>query len=116
MDNRLRVCVCVTHTPQTLVVLGPPGSGKTALVWQLPAGCRTAGHSAVTGDLDADGRLDVLSASCYDNKIAWYRNGGGSPPTWTPYTISMTADYARSVFAADTHVNAQKEMILSWYA
>ena len=36
-----------------------------------------------------------------DNKIAWYKNGGGSPPAWTPYTISTDASFAVSVFAID---------------
>ncbi len=40
-----------------------------------------------------------------DDKTAWYRNGGGSPPTWTPYTISTIADYAFSVFATDVGVD-----------
>ena len=47
---------------------------------------------------DGDGRVDVLSASEFDDKIAWYKNGGGSPPIWTPNTISAAADGARSVF------------------
>ncbi len=32
------------------------------------------GRSVYTGDLNGDGVLDVLSASSYDNKIAWYEN------------------------------------------
>jgi hypothetical protein len=47
-----------------------------------------------------DGRVDILSASYNDNKIAWYKNGGGSPTSWTPYTITTTAGFATSVFAA----------------
>ena len=31
-------------------------------------------------DVDGDGDMDVLSASLYDDKIAWYENGGPSPP------------------------------------
>lgn len=44
--------------------------------------------------------MDVLSASYGDNKIAWYQNGGGSPPTWTPYTITSNANGPLAVFAA----------------
>jgi len=52
-------------------------------------------------DLDGDADMDVLSASFFDNTIAWYENDGGSPPAWTKRAISTTAMGARSVFAAD---------------
>ena len=52
-------------------------------------------------DVDGDGRLDALSASYYNNKIVWYKNDAGSPPTWTPFTISDAANGAVSVYAVD---------------
>jgi hypothetical protein len=55
-------------------------------------------------DLNGDGAIDVLSASVNDDKIAWYRSGGGAVPSWTPYNISTSADHASSVFAADGKV------------
>jgi len=71
-------------------------------------------------DLDGDLDLDVISAAAVapdpvpeppegeepdepvpvDN-IAWYRNDGGSPPTFAEFVISQDAAGARSVFAAD---------------
>ncbi len=74
-------------------------------------------------DVDGDGRVDVLSASQGDDKIAWYRNGGGSPPVWTPYTISMTADGAWSVYAADVDGDGRVDVLsasniddkIAWY-
>ena len=45
--------------------------------------------------------VDVLSASYADDTIAWYENDGGSPPSWTAYTITTSADAARCVFATD---------------
>jgi len=48
----------------------------------------------------ADGRLDVLSASQYDNTIAWYRNMGGGV-FGNKTNITSTATRAASVFAAD---------------
>jgi hypothetical protein len=70
---------------------------STSAVTQSAQGARSV-HAA---DLDGDGRLDVLSASVNDDRIAWYRNGGGVPASWTPYNISTTANGAGSVHAAD---------------
>ena len=38
-------------------------------------------------DLDNDGDIDVLSASEYDNKIAWYENDGNE--NFTQHIISQ---------------------------
>ena len=51
-------------------------------------------------DLDGDGDLDVLSASHYDNKVAWYANDG-SGQFGSQQVISTAVDGARSVYAAD---------------
>ncbi|MBN1478419.1 VCBS repeat-containing protein [Candidatus Sumerlaeota bacterium] len=52
-------------------------------------------------DLDADGDLDVLSASYNDDKIAWYENTDGAGSFGPQRVISTAADGARGVFAAD---------------
>jgi hypothetical protein len=58
-------------------------------------------RSVRAADVDRDGDLDVLSASLYDNKIAWYENAGGSGTSWILHTISTTANGAISVYAED---------------
>ena len=52
-------------------------------------------------DVDGDGDIDVLSASAYDDTIAWYESDGGSPPSWTTHTVTTSANGAHSVFAID---------------
>ena len=52
-------------------------------------------------DLDNDTDIDVLSASYYDDKIAWYENDGSSPPGWTTRIITTSADGAEDVYAID---------------
>ena len=47
-------------------------------------------------DVDGDGDADVLSASRNDDKIAWYENDGGSPPSFTLRVISTSANGARA--------------------
>ena len=41
-------------------------------------------------DVDGDGDTDVLSASFYDDKIAWYENDGSQ--NFTAHTISTAAE------------------------
>ncbi|NQV38027.1 MAG: tandem-95 repeat protein [Candidatus Marinimicrobia bacterium] len=52
-------------------------------------------------DLDGDGDIDVLSASHWDNKIAWYENTDGNGTFGPQQIISSQAIGAQSVFAAD---------------
>jgi hypothetical protein len=81
------------------------------------------GASAVfAADLDGDGRLDVLSASIYDDKIAWYRNQGGGA-FGGPRIISTSANFAQDVFAADLDGDSDLDVLstaflsgwVSWY-
>ena len=52
-------------------------------------------------DLDGDGDVDVLSASYYDDTIAWYENLDGSGGSWSYHEIYTAADGAHSVFGID---------------
>ena len=46
----------------------------------------TGASSVYAVDVDGDGDMDVLSASSYDDKIAWYENDGSE--TFTAHTIT----------------------------
>ena len=50
-------------------------------------------------DIDADGDLDIISGSYYDDTIAWYENDGNQ--NFTRQIISHAADGAQCVTAAD---------------
>ena len=77
--------------------------GGSSPVWRsraisLAVDFAMAVHAA---DLDGDTDVDVLSASFDDDKIAWYENDGGSPPSFTARVITTGAWGARTVHAAD---------------
>ena len=52
------------------------------------------------GDIDNDGDMDVLSASWYDDTIAWYRNLNGLGRFGSAQVISLSTASARSGFMA----------------
>ena len=60
------------------------------------------GAQSVYGiDVDGDGDADVLSASYYDDTIAWYENADETGELWTIHKITTSADGAYSVFGID---------------
>jgi len=79
--------------------------------------------SVFAADVDGDGDMDALSASFDDDKIAWYENEGGSPPSFAERVISSSTDGARSVFAADMDADGDTDVLsgsnldskVAWY-
>ena len=78
--------------------------------------------SVYATDLDGDGDVDVLSASQFDNTIAWYENlGGGSFGPSQAITTSVT--FARSVYATDLDGDGDADVLsastsddeVAWY-
>ena len=80
-------------------------------------------HSSFPVDVDADGDLDVLSASSQNDTIAWFENLFGDGSSWATHTITTTADAATSVFAADVDGDGDTDALstsagldrVSWY-
>jgi len=79
--------------------------------------------SIVAADVNDDGDMDVLSASGFDDTVAWYENGGGLTPTFTRQVISTDHEYAAGVFAADLDGDTDVDVLsvshdddkLAWY-
>ena len=73
------------------------------LTWTRHIVSSTANRAqkAVAADVDADGDMDMLSASGANSTIAWYENTGGSPPVFVSRVISNTASNAKWVKTAD---------------
>ena len=57
-------------------------------------------------DLNGDGKVDIISASLYDNKIAWYRNlGGGNFGDSTQNQIPISTTFLGAVSATSGDFN-----------
>ena len=74
-------------------------------------------------DVDGDGDVDTLSASCKDDTIAWYENLDGSGGSWSYHEISTAADSANSVFGIDLDGDGDVDVLsasgnddtIAWY-
>ncbi len=80
-------------------------------------------YSVFASDLDSDGDMDVLSASHFDHKIAWYENTDGNGSFGPQQIISTNALNARSVCAADIDGDGAMDVVsasnsdhkIAWY-
>ena len=72
--------------------------------------------SVVAADLDADGDMDLVSASELDNKIAWYENTDGAGAFGPQRIVTTLAVGARSVFAADLDGDGDMDLASASFA
>ena len=82
------------------------------------------GADSVFGiDVDGDGHIDVMSASLYDDTIAWSENLDGSGGSWTYHVITTAADGADAVCGIDVDGDGDIDAIsaseyddtIAWY-
>ena len=70
------------------------------------------GANSVFGiDLDGDGDIDVISASLWDDTIAWHENLDGSGGSWSYHVISTAADGANSVYGIDVDGDGDADVL-----
>ncbi len=56
---------------------------------------------AICGDINNDGNIDVISASRFDDKIAWYSNANGNGNFESPISITKTVEWPIKAYAVD---------------
>ena len=72
-------------------------------------------EAVYVADMDGDGDLDIVSASSYDDTIAWYENDGAADPSWTAADIATSADGAESVYVADMDGDGDLDIVSASY-
>ncbi len=80
-------------------------------------------ESVYAVDLDGDGDADMLSASGDDDKIAWYENTDGLGTFGPEQVITLNANYAVFVYAADLDGDGDADVLsaskvddkIAWY-
>lgn len=84
---------------------------------------REGAISAYAADIDGDGDMDVVSASYWDDKIAWNENTDGQGSFGPEQIISTIADGARSVYGVDIDGDLDMDVLsassfdnkIAWY-
>jgi flagellar capping protein FliD len=99
--DALSASVGIGPTVESIAWYENVGGGGTSWVLHTISTAVSGVNSVYAADVDGDGDLDALSASTFDDKIAWYENAGGGGTSWALHTISTSADGAVSVYAAD---------------
>jgi len=78
-----------------------PAPAATTFASRPPVASVTEQVAGVTtADMDGDGDMDVVTAE-YANTVAWYRNEGGTPPTFTRRIVDPGASGPITVAAGD---------------
>jgi hypothetical protein len=83
----------------------------------------SAAAAVLPADMDGDGDMDVVSASVFDDKVAWYENLDGTGTFGGQRVISVDADEAWSAAAADMDGDGDTDVLsvsevddeLAWY-
>jgi PKD repeat protein len=58
-------------------------------------------RSISAGDIDGDIDNDVVGAALLSNEIAWWRNDGGNPISWTKFSVANNFNGAHKVYLFD---------------
>jgi len=67
--------------------------------------------SVYAADLDDDGDQDAIAAASAGDEVAWYKNNGGDPITWTKYVIRSNYDFAHEVYAHDLDMDGDMDVL-----
>ena len=59
--------------------------------------------AAVSGDVDRDGKTDIIAAASTGNEIAWWRNTDGTGTNWVKYVVDSEAGGPGSVCIGDVN-------------
>lgn len=73
------------------------------------------GVGVIIADIDGDENPDVTVAVNATSMVKWYRNEGGSPITWTPFTIDNNLNRAEFVSVGDIDNDGDADVAATGY-
>lgn len=105
--------LATTKSPNGLMLwLNEDGTG---LRWttQAVAPGFTGGTGVQVGDVDSDGDLDLVGSSQSPGSLAWWRNDGGTPITWTQFAIDLDVPMSCNLWLADMDSDGDLDVVSS---
>lgn len=98
------------------------GNGEFGSRRVISASIKSA-RAVFAADLDGDGDHDILTASAFDDEVAWFENQDGNGNFGVKKTITSDAESARSVIAADVDGDGDLDVLsasssddkVAWY-
>ena len=124
-DGARNVLVTDMDADGDLDVVGVSRDGTDSrLAWYENSGTPAAGEWAVrniavqssffsvvhAADVDADGDMDVLAVTGFDDRVTWYENRSGGF-VFFQHDISLVADNPQGLFAADVDSDGDMDVI-----
>ncbi|HAJ36818.1 MAG TPA: hypothetical protein DCL15_14135 [Chloroflexi bacterium] len=128
-DGDVDVLVTTRDANQVLLYENSGVGDTPSFTMRVIDGNLSGAVSVTTGDIDSDGKLDILAAGENLNQILWYRNNGARPAAFTPRFIrngpvpNPVMDYAKTVATADLDKDgdldvifgSEEENLIGWY-
>ena len=123
------VCAVDIDRDGDIDVLGAAGGSNQIALWRNDGGNPVVwtkqvisttfafAHWVMAADVDGDSLHDVLGAAFSSNEIAWWRNNGGTPISWTKQVIDGAFYGALTVQAADLDGDGDTDVLgAAWSA
>ncbi len=107
------VYVCDLDKDNDMDVIGASAQGHVVAWWRNDGGIPVkwtkqnigtsfnGARSICAGDIDGDGDIDIVGAALLSNEIAWWRNDGGNPMSWTKFSVANNFNGAHKVCLFD---------------
>jgi len=70
-------------------------------------------HGVAIADINGDGLNDIIGNAAAGNTIAYWKNNGGNPDTWTKKVVTSNFNYTQSVDAADFDDDGDIDLLAS---
>jgi hypothetical protein len=105
----------LTASPGTDIVAWHENVAANGSLWATHTVTNRANNvqSAFAADVDGDGDTDALSASVFDDTVAWYENMAGNGSSWVRHVITTLANGADFVVAADVDGDGDQDALSS---